>query len=57
MKEIFDSFMMQEIIVGAVGILIAAIVLGKIYRFFSTPKGRSDACGCGGCHCNANKKR
>lgn len=48
--------MIQEIIVGVIGIAVAIIVIRKIYVFFNSKKTQGGSCGCSNCGCNTIRK-
>lgn len=48
--------MLQEIIVGAIGILVFGWVASKIYSFFFGKNKGKTACGCSSCHCHVSEK-
>lgn len=48
--------MIQEIIVGAVGITVISVVAYKIYGFFFSKKEQKGSCGCSSCGCNTTKR-
>lgn len=48
--------MIQEILVGIVGVIVIFIVINKVYRFFFSKEAQKKSCGCASCHCNTAKK-
>jgi len=49
--------MIQEVIVGIIGVAILTLLLYRTYTFFFTKKDeRKGSCGCASCHCNISKK-
>jgi len=48
--------MVQEILVGIIGVIVTLIVVSKIYKFFFSKEGEKRSCGCASCHCNPAKK-
>ncbi|MDR1706403.1 FeoB-associated Cys-rich membrane protein [Dysgonomonas sp.] len=48
--------MVQEIIVGLIGISVALIVIYKIYGFFSSKNEQKNSCGCSSCGCSTKPK-
>jgi len=48
--------MVQEIIVGLIGVSLIAYIIYKVYRFFTEKSEEKGICGCSSCHCNVAKK-
>lgn len=48
--------MVQEILVGIVGVIVILIVVSKIYKFFFSKDNQRRSCGCSDCHCSPAKK-
>lgn len=48
--------MVQEIIVGIIGLLVVGYIAYKIYKLIFAKSEDSTMCGCGSCHCNNSKK-
>ncbi|MDR2955917.1 MAG: FeoB-associated Cys-rich membrane protein [Prevotella sp.] len=49
--------MTQEIIVALIGIIVALIVVFKLYRFFFTKNEQKNSCGCSSCGCSTKYKQ
>lgn len=47
--------MWQEIVVGVIGVVVASLVVVKIYRFFSSEE-KKGGCGCTSCGCSTKQK-
>jgi hypothetical protein len=48
--------MIQEIIVGIIGVSVTLVIAYKIYGFFFSKNEQKDTCGCSGCGCNMKHK-
>ncbi|MFT3995590.1 MAG: FeoB-associated Cys-rich membrane protein [Dysgonomonas sp.] len=48
--------MVQEVVVVLIGIVVALIVLRKVYSFFFSKNQQKGSCGCSSCGCNTVKK-
>lgn len=48
--------MIQEIIVLLIGLLVALIVIYKIYGFFFSKNEQKGSCGCSNCGCSPKKR-
>lgn len=48
--------MIQEIIVGIIGLAVAALIAVKLYSFFFGKNKGKTACGCSSCHCHVSDK-
>jgi hypothetical protein len=49
--------MFQEIIVGLIGIIVASLVIYKIYGFFFSKNEQKGSCGCSSCGCGTKDKQ
>ncbi|GAB6008847.1 FeoB-associated Cys-rich membrane protein [Dysgonomonas reticulitermitis] len=49
--------MVQEIIVGIIGVFIALVIAYKIYGFFFSKNEQKDSCGCSNCGCSTKPKQ
>ncbi|WP_370457681.1 hypothetical protein [Dysgonomonas sp. ZJ709] len=47
---------MQEIIVIIIGVIVALLVIYKVYGFFFSKNEQKGNCGCSNCGCSTNKK-
>ncbi len=48
--------MVQEVIVGLIGVSVALIVIYKVYRFFYSKNEQKNSCGCSNCGCSTKHK-
>jgi len=48
--------MLQEIIVGLIGVFVALIVIYKVYGFFFSKNEQKGSCGCSNCGCSTKHK-
>lgn len=49
--------MIQELIVAIIGVIVAIIIIYKIYSFFFVKDERKKSCGCSSCGCRVKKNK